>query len=247
MGGLIGLVLFGLASLTAQASEGCEFQNSLQDLAWIHNNPPSNDYSENLRAELVVRKKIFNQLIDCGIAEATGLQSSIQSVSVDSPEMKDSQNRLSSKFGDAINYYRLQKTLVGDLGIEGSKQFSKDIKEWRSSNYAPLAELGKNFVIFRKNQDLMETAHKRLNQIEQTLRILKVTDNETVRIILQNAQDNFGKAKSDNDRAQQIFRQLSWPNDSSQLAESSLAYLKETYQNFFDIRNELGKIISGAH
>jgi hypothetical protein len=128
--------------------------------------------------------------------------------------------------------------LVGDLGIEGSKKFSAGLKEWRNSNYGPMFELGTNFIIFSKNQELMRIAGSRFDQIKRTLKVLDLTDNETIRALLQNAEDNFGKANNDNGRAKEVFRSLSWPNDSLNLITSSLGYLKETYQNFSDIRTE---------
>lgn len=244
---LIPAVISGyFAAPRLRAASACEFQNSLQKLSQAQENTLANDSSDNIRIELSFRKAILGQIIDCAANDAVAMQSTIKSLSVQDSDIKNIQNRFASKFDDVINYYHSQKTLVGDLGIEGSKKFSANFKEWKHSNYEPLFELGTNFIIFSKNQELMRTAENRLDQIKRTLQTLSLTDNETVRKLLQNAEDNFRKAKGANDQAQEVFRLANWPNDSSALITSSLGYLKETYQNFFDIRNETQKIISGS-
>lgn len=230
---------------TTRAANTCDFQNGLRDLSQKKDSYINDNSLDNLLSELDTRKAILNQILDCAVGDAANLQSSVKSLSINDPDIQNIQNRLVSKFDDAINYYRFQKILVGDLGIEGSKKFSIDLKEWRNSNYEALFELGTNFIIFSKNQELMRIAGDRFNQIKRTLQALGLTDNETIRTLLQNAEDNFGKANDNNNRAREIFRLLSWPNDSLDRITSSLEYLKETYQNFFDIRTEAQKIISG--
>lgn len=217
----------------------CEFQKDLQDLSRAQKNTLANDSSDNIKTELSLRKSILSEVINCAINDAITMQSSIKPLAINDPDIQAIQNRLLSKFNDVINYYRFQKTLVGDLGLEGSKKFSMNLKGWRNSNYEALFELGTNFIIFSKNQELMRIAGNRFDQIKRTLQVLTLTDNETIRTLLQSAESNFGKAREDNSRAQDIFKSLSWPNDSSNLITSSLEYLKETYQNFFDIRNEM--------
>ncbi len=222
-----------------RAAGACDFAQGFQGLSRAKDNTLANDSSDNLKTELAFRKIILNKILDCAIQDAIGLQLNIKSLQVNDSDIQTIQNRLVSKFNDAIDYYRFQKTLVGDLGVEGSKKFSTGLKEWRSSNYEPLFELGTNFIIFSKNQELMRIAGNRFDQVKRTLQTLQLTDNETIRTLLQNAENNFRKADEGNNRAQEIFRLLSWPNDSSNLITSSLEYLKETYQNFFDIRNEV--------
>ena len=221
-----------------RAASVCDFEHGFQELSQAKDNTLANDSPENIKIELTLRKIILNQILDCAIHDAMSMQSNIKSLLINDPEIQEIQNRFLSKFDDTINYYRFQKTLVGDLGITGSKKFSINLKELRNSNYEPLVELGTNFIIFSKNQELLRIAGNRFDQIKRTLQALTLTDNETIRALLQNAEDNFRKANNDNSRAKEIFRSLSWPNDSLSIITSSLGHLKETYQNFFDIRNE---------
>ena len=227
------------------AADACDFQNGFQDLAQKKDDYLNDNSPDNLRAELDVRKIILNQILDCAIKDALTAQSNVKSLSINDPDIQAIQNRFLSKFDDVVNYYRFQKTLVGDLGIEGSKKFSAGLKEWRNSNHEPLFELGTNFIIFSKNQELMRIAGNRLDQIKRTLQVLALIDYETIRTLLKNAESNFGKANNDNNRAREVFRSLVWPNNSLSIITSSLGYLKETYLNFSDIRTEAQKIISG--
>lgn len=240
-GAFAAIIIAARSAHPAAAAVPCDFQNGLQELSQKEDSYRNDGSLDNLRSELAARKTVISQVLDCAIGDAATLQSGIASLSINDSDIKNIQNRLLSKFDDAINYYRFQKTLINDLGIEGSKRFSRSLKEWRASSYEPFAELGTNFVIFAKNQELFQTTGNRLNQIKRTLQALKLTDNETVQGLLRSAEDSFGKAKEDNSRAEEIFKRLSWPNDSSSLIKSSLEYLKETYQNFFDIRNEVGR------
>ncbi len=236
---LAALVLFFHSPVKTVAANVCEFQSDLKQLSSAETNS-----SSDIQTELAIRRNLLNQIIDCAINDAAKLQSNIKSLSINIPEIKDIQNRLVSKFDEIINYYSYQKTLVNNLGVEGSKRFAINLKDWRASNYTPLAGLGANFEIFSKNQELVQTTENRLNQMEITVRALKLTDYETIRTSLKDAENNFRQAKEYNNQAENVFKRLGQPDYLPILMKSSLEYLKNVYQNFFDIQDETQKIIS---
>ncbi len=224
----------------------CDFKDNFKELATAQVALQLNDSQENIIKELSVRKRILSQAINCSINETLSLQSSIKLIETNSPELREIKNRIISRLDEIIGYYQTQSNAVSDLGIGGSKIFSANLKSWRDSNYVPMSELGKNFLVFVKNQDVLQTAQNRLNQISLTLKTLGLTDNQKISDILNQAGKNIRMANEDNGRAEDIFKRLTWPNNVSDMMISSLQRLKDAYQNFFDIGKEAQNIISNS-
>ena len=109
-----------------------------------------------------------------------------------------------------------------------------------------MTDLGKNFLIFTKNQDILQTTQNRLNQINLTLKTLGLDDNQKISEMLNQARKNIRSADEENGLVKNVFKRLTWPNDISDVMVSSLQHLKDAYQNFFDIGKEAQSIISSA-
>lgn len=230
----------------ASAANNCDFKNNLKELSDAQAVSQSNDSQENIKKELTVRKKILSQTIACSVNETLSLQSSVKLAEAGSSELREIQNRMISKLDDMIDYYKSQEGAIGDLGIGGSKIFSANLKSWRNSNYVPMADLGKNFLIFTKNQDIIQITRNRLNQINITLKALGLDDNQKISDMLNQARKNIRFADEENGLAKDVFKRLVWPNDVSDIMVSSLQRLKDAYQNFFDIGKEAQGIISNS-
>lgn len=245
----IGAIVF--SALLAQphykaSAANCDFSGSLNDLSKAQAASALNDSKDNIMAELEIRKGILKQTLDCSADEASNLESEIKSVDTGYPTLPDIQTNLVSKLNDVLNYYQAQKNSVGDLGVEGSKIFSSNLKIWRASNYAPLADLGKNFVIFAQNQYILQTAQNRLSQINIALKTLNLSDNQAIGGDMDQAKKNLSMANSDNDEMKNEFRAMAWPNNIGDLLDSSLNHMKDAYQNFFDVSTEVQKLISAS-
>ncbi|MDP3948809.1 MAG: hypothetical protein Q8Q17_02570 [bacterium] len=230
----------------AEATDGCDFRDNLKELSSAQAALRSNDSQENILKELSVRKKIISQAIDCSIRETLGLQSSVKLAEANSPALREIKNRIISRLDEIIGYYQTKNGVVGDLGIGGSKIFSANLKSWRDSNYVPVSELGNNFIVFVKNQDVLQTTQNRLNQMTLTLKTLGLADNQKINDGLNKAGKNIRMANEENLLAEDIFKRLIWPNNVSDLMVSSLQHLKDSYQNFFDIGEEAQSIISSS-
>jgi len=233
-------------SYKASAAANCDFTNGLKELSKAQAVSMSDDSSESIKNELTARKNLINQAIDCSTSETLSLQSDIKLVDTGYPGLEDIQNSIISKLDDALNYYQAQKNSVNDLGIEGSKTFSINLKSWRDSNYVPVAELGRNFIIFAKNQYILQTTQNRFNQISITLKTLQLADNQKINDYLNQADKNLGMANDENEQIKDAFKTMAWPNDISGLIDSSLGHMKDTYQSFFDISKEAQDIISSS-
>ena len=247
IGALLATALISSSFHRAEAAaDSCVFKDNFKELATAQAALQLNDSQENIIKELSIRKRILSQAINCSVNETLSLQSSIKLAETNSPELRDIKSRIISRLDEIIGYYQTQNNAVSDLGIGGSKIFSANLKSWRDSNYIPMSELGKNFIVFVKNQDVLQTTQNRLNQINLTLKTLGVADNQKISDILNQARKNIGMANESNDQAKDIFRRLIWPNNVSDMMISSLQRLKDAYQNFFDIGTEAQSIISSS-
>lgn len=245
---IIGATLFAAFAVSpfarAEAATNCDFKSGLKDLSAAQSASAFSDDKETIKTELAARKNLINQAIDCSVSETLSLQSDIKIVDTSYAGLDDIQNRIVSKLNDVLNYYQAQKNSVNDLGIEGSKSFSAELKSWRESNYTPIAEIGRNFIIFAKNQYILQTAGSRLNQITITIKTLQLDDNQKISDDLSQASKNISLANDDNNQIMNAFRTMAWPNNISDLMDSSLGHMKDAYQNFFDISKEAQSIVS---
>jgi len=246
IGAVLTMALASLPSNRAEAAVNCDFKDNLKELSSAQAALQSNDSQENILKELSVRKKIISRAINCSINETLSLQSNLKLTETNSPDMLNIKNTIISKLDEIIGYYQTQNGAVGDLGIGGSKIFSANLKSWRGSNYVPVSELEKNFIVFVKNQDVLQTTQNRFNQIKLTLKTLGLADNQKISDVVSQAEKNIRMANEDNNQAEDIFRKLVWPNNVSDIMLSSLQYLKDAYQNFFDIGKEAQNITSGS-
>ncbi|MDO8664059.1 MAG: hypothetical protein Q7K44_00685 [Candidatus Liptonbacteria bacterium] len=247
IGAMLATVLISSSFHRAEAAaDSCDFKDNFKELATTQAALQLNDSQENIIKELSVRKRILSQAINCSINETLSLQSSLKLAETNFTELREIKNRIISRLDEIIGYYQMRNSAVNDLGIGGSKIFSANLKSWRDSNYVPMSELGKNFLVFVKNQDVLQTTQNRLNQISLTLKTLGVADNQKISDILSQAGKNIGMANENNDQAKDIFRRLIWPNNVSDMMISSLQRLKDAYQNFFDIGKEAQNIISSS-
>jgi hypothetical protein len=201
------------------------------------------DYSEQTGKELALRKKLLSQVLDCAMAEADNLQLRIGNLSLNDADAKKIQSQLSDQLGNAINYYAIQKSKIGDLGLQGSKNFAADLKTWRTGNYELSAKRASNFIIWAGNQALIEAAKNRINQIGQSVSLLKIVDNQKIQNAWDGAVSNFNEALKANDSAKQIFLAFGSPEDSLTSIKISLESLSATYQKFSDTISDINKAL----
>lgn len=228
------------AAPAVQAAGDCALDAQFQALQDIQGHPLAS-YGDNVKAELAARKNVLNAVIDCAAGEIGPLKTSVAAASADDQNIKATQARFLSKFDEASGYYRFQKSRVNDMGIEGTKQLSREIKEWRTATYEPLSQQATNFIIWTKNQTILGNAENRFGQIKRTLELLKLTDDPAIQDLLRSADSDFGAANDANDRARDALIKFNAPDDSSLAIKTTLNSLAVAYQAFFDIAAALGK------
>lgn len=213
--------------------EGLDKLKSIQDNTDL-------DYTQRTKAELEARKTLLEETVDCSIEEALAIKDNLTKMNVDDVEAKMLQSQFASRLDDAANYYELQKSKIGDLGLQGSRNFAKDFKDWRDGNYKPSAKLAANFIIWAQNQQLLQSAENRINQLENTVNILKLVYNDVIQNLWRDANLNFNEAREDNQKAKLSLRASS-PDEALGSIKSSLTALAKTYNNLSDLFTEINQ------
>ncbi len=234
-GSALGFILVAAGAPPAFATQNTwQFEPQLTALQDLLANP-KNDALEAIRAELALRKSILGNILDCSIGEIQGIKATLHVLSSGNPDITDLINRFSNKLDEAAAYYTSQKSAVGDLGIWGSKDMARTIAERRDSYLNPLTQGVAQFAIWAKNQDLFRVAENRLGQIQTTVKILKLIDNQEMSGRVEKAKDSFANAKAFNEEARQTLLRMDISDNSLTLIKNSLEALAETYANFFEV------------
>jgi len=239
-GALIGLFIFlSIAGVRAAGASGsCNLSKS--DFDALQSLPDQNlSYSDEIILELQTRKKLLGEALDCAVFEANqekDILNTITTVSADASEIK---MNLLSQIDDVLRYYATQMTLVDGLGLSGSRDFAKNLADWRNGNYKPLAQRTNYFIIWSSNQPLISTAQSRLNQIKQILDSFGLNLSNDLSSIFDKAQMSLNAAAADNQNALVAIKGSS--NDALQFIKLSLEELSDAYQRFFEISAAVGR------
>lgn len=229
------------APAIAQKEDGCDFRASVDTLKATREN--SLGSLEEVRRELALRKKLLNSILDCAVQDTDSLRAKLNGTAVDTTDAMTIRDKFIGEVSDAIAYYENQRTRINDLGLRGTQDFSKSLYEWRVVHFAPLWKKVENFSIWSNNQKLFQITQNRLNQVNQTVRILKLVDNEEIQDLFQEAKNSFRSAQEENLKARDGFRAETNPDDALVLIKLSLESLAKTYENFFNLSQTVNKIL----
>lgn len=241
---VLGILVFLLGGnpVSAQTTVvGCDFTGYLKDLEAVKNST-STDYIANIRSELSIRKDLLKKIIDCSISETETLQGDLNSLKPIDQESEKIQGKLISELDQAVSYYRTQAESIGNLGVLGSKNLAKKIIDWRSSNYAYLANRVRNFVTWTNNQDIVTMTDIRFNQIQRSIKVFNIKDKDVDSIVVE-AKLNLEAAKKLNEEAKESFWEFTPISDPLELIKGSLQSLALTYKNFLDLNESIKKIL----
>jgi DNA repair ATPase RecN len=227
-------IMAGSINSPQAAEASCNFEGQFKELA---STQESNnfDYLASLMAELRIRKNLLRGVLDCSIAEAESLRASLAALKPNAPDMEFLRNRFYERIGETKDYYQVQQSRINDLGIQGTKDVAKNIKEWRLNQYASLVDGSTQLIIWTKNQELFQAAQKRFHDIEQTVRFFNLVDNTEMKELLTKAAESLYKAQSANEAAKEALKRFDASENSLGLIKDSLEALSETYQIFFDL------------
>ena len=232
-----------LATRASAAVAPCAIGGNKFDKLKTIANDPALDSGTKIREALALRKELLTQTLDCAISDAQALQTNLSGVSIPDPDIARIQTRILGRISEAISYYQTQEASVNDLGLQGSHDFAANLKTWRAGNYTPLIEAAQNLILWSHNQDLIQTAQNRMNQISHTMVLLSIVNDKDVQTPWQNAEANFNDAQNFNQQATDSLKAIDDPDTSLDLIKSSLGALSKVYQNFLDLSDALSNVL----
>jgi len=200
-------------------------------------NDPTLSYSDEIKAELAVRKQLLRTTLACAHDEAAALQASLTAITP-TGDIANLQSQLSGKLNDAANFYDIELAKLDGAGIAGSEAIAKETLAYRSGSYEPLAGEVNNFILWSGNQGLFATAQARMSQTSRAVSFLESASPDSD---LQNAfaaaKASFNDATNQNQAAENALVQSLPADQSLNLIQQSLASLADTYQQFFTVSN----------
>ncbi len=235
-------LVFAGTGLSAHAKE-CSLSQSKFD--GLLSADDSQDYFQKLQKELAARKELIGTVIDCAVEEASALKAKVDTFA--NTETEDTGYKISNLLGNAIEYYKLQLGNVPNLGLEGSRYFSKDLLAWRQGNYAPIAKTASNFIVWSENQTLLSTAQSRLDQTNGTITLLKVIETESIQKKWGEINGLFANALQANQNAKEDLRNFDPPEKTLASIKLSLEDLSGTYKMLYALVEEINALTSQIH
>ncbi|MDD2654843.1 MAG: hypothetical protein PHI86_07055 [Candidatus Omnitrophica bacterium] len=202
----------------------------------------ANDYSEEgLNKELLARKDLLSDSIDCAKLDVDSLKESLSK----SPENVSGnlRNDLLTSLEEASSYYDQKKLMLDNLGIQGLKDIARSIHTWREDKFSVLAKRIKNFLVWEENQDIFTKTEERLKQITNLISSLKMIEDSNLQNILNKASGNLLNAKDENNKAKSSLERNLNSDEVLSPMKKSLEYLSNTYGNFLEISDYISRII----
>ena len=234
--------LFGSTAHAETAPMNCTFENDFARLDKVKSNP-SADYLANVRAELAVRKDILRKIVACGAEEVKLLKAKVAGASTTDSGAQDIKKQLTARLDEALERYATSESRIDTLGLRGSQELSRSLKDWRMTNYSQLSELALNFLVWEKNKSLFKTARIRFEEIGKAVNSLKFADTEDIRKLFDEAKTDLEHAESLHRDVEQKLKTLDSPESTFAIIKESLEALSKTYQNFFDLSQMVQKVV----
>ena len=155
----------------------------------------------------------------------------------------DLRNSLLNSLEDASKYYDQKQLTLDTLGIQGLKDTAKSIYNWRENNFSVLAKRIKNYLVWEENQDIFTKTEDRLKQINSLVSSLKMIEDPSLQNALSKASGNLLNARDENNKAKSSLERNLNSDEVLSLMKKSLEYLSNTYGNFLEISDYIGRII----
>ncbi|MDO8536719.1 MAG: hypothetical protein Q7R94_00530 [bacterium] len=244
--GVVFIAILLVGNLSAKAAENettCGLdKDKFEELKTIQNSTKLS-YLEQIKQELRIRRELLRATTNCATDEARTLYANLNGINTSDQDIKRLQTKLSGQLDNGINYYELQKSKIDDLGLNGSRIFARDLADWREGNYKPTARTAQSLIIWSRNQDILQAAQKRFDQLNRAVNLLKIVDSDEIQNIWEEARNNFRVANDDNQKAAALLRATENPDTTLSAIHSSLAALSKTYQKFFELNEVLSEVL----
>ena len=231
-------ILAGTGAQAVQAAGTCDLTDLATELVAIQTNTSMGEV-EQLKLEIVARRKLLNAAIDCDQAEIAARVKMLGDLP-DKIKILPAYSDILESLAKASGYYENQKAPFRVMGVWDIKTTSRTIAVWRQETYLPTITWADNLIIWANNQQFMERASERLDQIGRLAFSLKLVNQNKIEELFEKAKASFDTATAENDRAREALNQER-PALALAHIQASLKALADTYQVFFDLQESLRK------
>lgn len=236
------LTLFTTQSASAQNEECNLGQGDFEKLQSVTHDS-SLGYFDKIKRELQIRKELLRATLHCAVSDAEDIKTGLDKVTLNDQGAANLQSQFANQLDNAIGYYKIQESKIGDLGLQGSKDFAKNLESWREGNYTQMAQMATHFLIWAKNQVLMETAQARMDQTSQSVTLLKLVYNEEIQNLWKKADGSFFEAKRLNQEARSDLMTKT-PDEALAAIKASLDSLSKTYERLSEVVSAINKALA---
>lgn len=195
------------------------------------------------RDELAVRKNLLIAAADCSVSEAEAARETLKAFPASEMGFGPASERLAERLLETIAYAAEQKSRVNDVGIRGTKDIARALKEWRLNVYLPAAGNVANLDLWKKTGDLVTVAERRERQIDATLETLNLDDRRELAGYRDEAGRQLASAKSALATARMKLQALDRAEEISVSIRIALDGLSKAYSQFFKISEEVNKVV----
>jgi hypothetical protein len=197
-------------------------------------------YTDEIRAELAVRKQLIGKTINCAQQEVSVLQISLASTTAPG-DAQPLQSQLAGDLNEATGFYNGELAKLNVVGVAGTKAIALEVLTWRAGTFLPLSENVSNFILWAQNQNLFSTAQARMTQTQRAVSLIEgTTPNPALQTALNAAQSSFNDAQNENAAAESALTENLSPAQTLSLIKQSLSSLSDTYKGFSNVSAIVG-------
>ena len=200
------------------------------------------DTEKKAEQELVLRQELLQSVLACAEEEAGKLHASVEGAKL-TDDIVFRKAAVLKGLENARNFYRAQLEKAGTGTLAENKNLAKELKDWRAKTYQPLSEEAGSLVLWGENRELLNVAETRYKQIGQTIRMLKLIEQENIRNRYAESERNLRRAGELNEQARLALRRSAATEDTMQLERAALDALSATYKSFLDLSEEVKKYL----
>jgi hypothetical protein len=230
-----------LVAHPAAGALSCDFSQDVQELEKASD---TSAYTYTLQKELDLRKKILEGAIRCIKEEGVTAKEKIDPETFTHENAKKAAKAIKDKLAWTLDYPDTQLGRVKDLGIQGTKDLAREVKDWRTNTLLPLFAEERNVVLFEKAVTLYETADQRGTDLGAALRTLSLEDDDRVKIPYTEALKTLRDGKEQLDGAAGSLERMGNPDAVAGALKGTLDTLSRSYESFFKVREALKEILS---
>jgi len=227
---LFASLAFPLHSFAAEIPS-CDFQEDAKTLSAIATSLQNEQ--EKIRAELAIRKAMLARVVVCARGEVKIVSDDLHALRVQNDvSFETFRAQLLRNLELIDTQYASYERRIKDLGIWGSKEMARAIREDRAKSFARAKEAVTTFILWHNQRDLIAAADARLAYVTETVRAFSIENEEAVVAHFEIISATLLRAKQEHRFLEKAFREQYAPEEGLLNVKIALGAMEEAYQEF---------------